>query len=646
MAVALLEEFQRKTGLELKREVRRLKGTALDGAEAHHPFLPRTSRIINGLFVTAETGTGAVHVAPGHGADDFVAGRENGLGLLSPVDDAGRFTAEVGVDGLAGTHVFEANEPLIALLSEKNALLGRERYVHQYPHCWRSKTPIIFRAVEQFFIRIDAVRARALEAIDEVHWIPAWGRNRLYGTVESRPDWCISRQRTWGVPLPVFYDQEKRPIVRADIARTVADVIENHGTNLWFEKSDDEWAEMVGLPRGTTRGRDTLDVWIDSGSSHVAVLDRHPELGGTPADLYLEATDQHRGWFQSSLILSIIVRGIAPYKQVLTHGFVIDTSTGEKISKSGDKPINAEFFYNKFGADLVRLWAASVDYRDDVPFSLELFDQTTEAYRRIRNTLRVLLGNLHAFDPAKDAVAPHDFTLVDRWILERLHGVVTECRNAYDALEFRRVFIALNQFCAVDLSSLYIDLLKDRMYCDAPISLRRRSAQTAIHRIFTALCQLLAPILVFTADEAWEFAGHGDSVHLEDFPDPDPAFATATATPRIDALLKAREIIQREIEALRQSKTVGSNNEAVVTLTIPAADPVAALASDPETMREFLIVSDLTLIVSTTATELTATAGKSKHAKCQRCWKHLPDVGTLSIHPSLCRRCADVLSTN
>jgi isoleucyl-tRNA synthetase len=643
VASALIEDFQKKTGLTLQSVVRRLKGAELHGRTANHPFLPRTSKIVTGLFVTAETGTGAVHLAPGHGTDDYNAGREHNLGLLSPVDDLGRFTAEVEPASLAGLHVFDANEPIIALLQEKGALIAREKYVHQYPHCWRSKTPIIFRSVPQFFIRIDDVRQRALQAIDEVDWLPAWGRNRIYGTVEARPDWCISRQRTWGVPLPVFYDADGKPILSADVARRVADVVATLGTNAWFEKSDAEWATLAGLPATVTRGRDTLDVWIDSGSSHVAVLERRPELGGAPADLYLEATDQHRGWFQSSLMLGVIVRGAAPYRRVLTHGFVIDNSTGEKISKSGDKPINAEFFYNKYGADLVRLWAASVDYREEVPFSIDLFDQTTDAYRRIRNTLRILLGNLHGFDPTRHSVAQDQLTLVDRWVLERLHAVVTECRTAYDALEFRRVFIALNQFCAVDLSALYVDLLKDRMYCDAENSPRRRSAQSAIHQILSALCRLFAPILAFTADEAWEAAGHPDSVHLEDFPAPDPAFATPTATPLIESLLQAREIIQREVEKLRQSKRVGSNNEAAVTLHVPADHPLAALQKDPATVAEFLILSDLSLVTAPPGSPLRAEAAPSSLARCERCWRHLPDVGTHAHHPALCRRCTDVI---
>lgn len=647
VAAALLESFQAKTGLVLQKEVRRLKGVELKGQKARHPFLDRTSKIINGLFVTADVGTGAVHVAPGHGADDYNAGRENNLGLLSPVDALGQFTAEVGLPEFVGKHVFASNEGIITLLADRGALLAREDYVHQYPHCWRSKTPIIFRSVEQFFIRIDELRQQALKAIDDVTWLPGWGRNRIYGTVESRPDWCISRQRTWGVPLPVFYDQNRQPILSAEIARKVADVVAELGTNAWYEKSDAEWAALVGLPEGVTRGRDTLDVWIDSGSSHVAVLDRHPELGGAPADLYLEATDQHRGWFQSSLMLSIIVRGTAPYKKVLTHGFVVDTS-GEKISKSAagsaGKPTNAEFFYNKFGADMIRLWAASVDPLQEVPFSEKLFEQTTDAYRRVRNTLRILLGNLHGFDIKKDAVDPSTFTLVDRWILERLHAVVKECREAYEAFEFRRVFNVLNQFCTVDLSAIYIDLLKDRMYCDAENSHRRRSAQTAICRVFDALCRLYAPILAYTADEAWEFAGHQESVHLERFPEPDPAFAEAKVTPQVEALLEAREVIQREIERLRQAKLCGSNNEAAVTLTVPASHPLAALRDDVDAVAEFLILSDFTIVVDSAATKLQAEATVTRYHRCERCWRHVADVGGVPEHPLLCVRCASVVS--
>ena len=637
----LLAEFATKTGFTLATEHAQMKGREFLGLDAQHPFLPRTSRLINGDFVTADTGTGQVHIAPGHGHDDYLAGKAHGLDILSPVDAKGLYTSEVGLPDLVGKHVFQSNEPIITLLQEKGALLSREDYKHQYPFCWRSKTPIIYRAVEQFFIKVDAIRGKALEEIDKVQWLPAWGRNRIHGTVESRPDWCISRQRTWGVPLPVFYAGDGSVIMDADIARKVADIVEKEGTNAWFEKDDATWAAMLGLPADTMRGVDTLDVWIDSGCSHVAVLDRHPELGA-PADLYLEATDQHRGWFQSSLMVSVVARGAAPYKRVITHGFVVDTS-GAKISKSDQgtnknaKPMTASHYYNKYGADLVRLWASSVDYQNEVPFSEDLFEQGTRSYRTLRNTLRVLLGNLNGFNPAKHAATPEQFTLLDRWILERLHRVTKECREAYEAFEYRKVFNVLNQFCAVDLSALYVDITKDRLYCDPTDSPRRRATQTAVHRITESLCLLLAPILAFTADEAWGYLGHTDSIHLEEFPQPNPAFAGEEATAAVEELLKVRTVIQQSIEKARQEKRIGSNLEAVVEVTLPTEGFTQPVFNEPATMEEFFILSVLK-VKREPAAPLFAGILNSPHQKCARCWKYLPSVGTQS-HADLCDRC-------
>jgi isoleucyl-tRNA synthetase len=629
----------------------RVKGSAMSGWEAQHPFLPRTSKIITADFVTMDTGTGAVHIAPGHGADDYQAGREHGLDILSPVDPDGKYTAECGLPDFVGKHVFSSNEGIIEILAANGALLGNEKYVHQYPHCWRSKTPIIFRAVEQFFIKIDSIRQKALEEIDTVTWLPAWGRNRIYGTVESRPDWCISRQRTWGVPLPVFYTAEGEIIMRTDIIGKVADLVEKQGTNLWFEKDDAWWAEAVGLPADTKRGNDTLDVWIDSGCSHVSVLDQHPELH-CPADLYIEATDQHRGWFQSSLMMSIVARDAAPYKSVITHGFVVDTS-GKKISKSDQgagksaKPMTADHYYNKYGGDMVRLWVSSVDYQNEVPFSEELFQQTSESYRRIRNTFRVLLGNLHDAPPVAGGSDPGspEFTLIDRWILERLHTVTTESIAAYAAYDFRKVFTVVNQFIAGDLSALYIDITKDRMYCDAADSPRRRATQSAIREITETLCRLLAPILAFTADEVWEHLGHTTSVHLEGFPDVRCSrFSVSpedSTLPAVEDLLKARAVIQQAIEAARQAKQIGSNLEATVHLTLPNTGFDHPIFSDLPTLREFFILSDLHI---TRDESLTATVEVCTNQKCERCWRHLPDVGTHEAHPTLCGRCAEAVS--
>lgn len=644
LADSRIAAFETATGFKLTTTTAKLKGKYLAGAEAQHPFLPRTSKVINTLFVTDDTGTGAVHIAPGHGADDYQAGREHGLDILSPVDGDGKFTSECGLPDFVGKHVFQSNDGIIEILTAKGALLGNEKYVHQYPHCWRSKTPIIFRAVEQFFIKIDAIRAKALGEIDKVTWMPAWGRNRIHGTVESRPDWCISRQRTWGVPLPVFYSASGEIIMRPDIIGKVADIIEKQGTNLWFEKDDAWWAAQIGLPADTKRGNDTLDVWIDSGCSHVSVLDRHPELHA-PADLYIEATDQHRGWFQSSLMMSIVARDAAPYKAVITHGFVVDTS-GKKISKSDQgnagknaKPMTADHYYNKYGGDMVRLWVSSVDYQNEVPFSEELFQQTGESYRRIRNTFRVLLGNLH--DAPKKVVGTPAYTLIDRWILERLHVVTQECVDAYAAYDFRRVFTVVNSFIATDLSALYIDITKDRMYCDAANSPRRRATQAAIREITETLVKLLAPILAFTADETWEHLGHNDSVHMQVFPQPNPVFATTEATAAVEELLKVRGVIQQAIEKARQEKKIGSNLEATVALTLPAEGFTHPVFSDSATLHEFLILSTLHI---TRGSELAAVVQESEHAKCARCWKHLPDVGTHAEHPTLCGRCVEAVA--
>src|SRR5437667_5264353 len=443
-------------------------GSKIDGITAQHPFLPRTAIVLTADFVMMDTGTGAVHIAPGHGEDDYNLGRVNKLPILSPVDDHGRFTDEAGLPHLVGKYVFDANIDIVNLLRERGMLLGEQRFHHSYPYCWRSKTPIIFRNVEQFFIRIDELRGKALNAIHkEVKWIPAWGENRIAGTVESRPDWVISRQRSWGVPLPVFYSADGKVILDAKIIRKLADLVAQRGSNIWFELDNAALAKELGLPAGTTKGNDTIDVWIDSGVSHNAVCALHPELRD-PADMYLEATDQHRGWFQPSLLTSIALNNRAPYKTCVTHGLVVDFD-GKKISKSSayEKPVDAGHFVSEHGADLVRLWASSIDYTSDVPFSEEIFTRLGDTYRRIRNTLRILLGNLYDFtaDPGGGALASTTpaTKLVDRWILERLNDVISDSRSAYESFEFHKVYHALNQFCAVDLSSLYIDITKDRM---------------------------------------------------------------------------------------------------------------------------------------------------------------------------------------
>ncbi|HSU85315.1 MAG TPA: isoleucine--tRNA ligase [Chthoniobacterales bacterium] len=612
-------------------------GNQLEGIGAQHPFLPRTAIILTADFVTMESGTGAVHIAPGHGEDDYSLGEANGLPILSPVDDLGRFTEEVGLPELVGKYVFEANLDIVRLLRDRGMLIAEQPYQHSYPYCWRSKTPIIFRAVEQFFIRVDDLRGKALAAIAGVNWLPPWGENRIAGTVESRPDWVISRQRSWGVPLPVFYSAEGEALLNPEWIRRLADLVAQRGSNIWFELDDVALAEALDLPEGTRHRNDTIDVWIDSGVSHCAVCATHPELRD-PADMYLEATDQHRGWFQSSLMTSVALHDRAPYKTCVTHGFVVDVD-GRKISKSNtyNKPMDAEHFVDRHGADLVRLWVSSVNYTDDVPFSEEMFTRLGDTYRRIRNTLRILLGNLFDFELTEQQGRTEEFTFIDRWILDRLQQVIEECRTAYAAYEFHRVYHTLNQFCAVDLSSLYVDMTKDRMYCDAPASRRRRDTQMVMHQIFDALCRLLAPILVFTAEEAWGYLGGSSSVHLELFPEPQGNLRDPVVRQDVEELLKLRGIIGQAIEEARQKKLIGNALEAAVVLR---CDERFATSFPREELEEFFILSDLQLEA---ATEPSASITKTPNKKCARCWRHRLAVGTIAAHPELCDRCAAVI---
>ena len=656
LADKLVAQFCTATGFEPTGEpMQSFPGEKLEGIGAQHPFLDRTAIVLTADFVTMDTGTGAVHIAPGHGEDDYSLGRKNGMPILSPVDDHGRYTEEVGIPELVGKYVFDANADIIRILREKGMLLGEQKHQHSYPYCWRSKTPIIFRAVEQFFIRLDELRLKALDAIKTVKWVPPWGENRIAGTVESRPDWVISRQRSWGVPLPVFYSRDGETILNPQWIHKLADLVEKRGSNIWFELDDAALARELGLPDGTTHRGDTLDVWIDSGVSHQAVCAKRPELRD-PADMYIEATDQHRGWFQSSLMTSVALKDRSPYKTCVTHGFVVDLD-GKKISKSStyDKPMDAGHFVGRHGADLVRLWASSINYTDDVPFSEEMFTRLGDTYRRIRNTLRILLGNLYDFPVAAvsdrrtvaeksmrrsetAATGELSFTLVDRWILDRLQKVIAECREAYAAYEFHKVYHTLNQFCAVDLSSLYIDITKDRMYCDAKDSARRRATQNAMRKIFEVLCQLLAPILVFTSEEAWGFLNTGASVHAQVFPEIDETLRDSTARDQVVELLKMRAVIGQAIEAARQEKLIGNALEAAVTLHCEGQ--ISAGISKDE-LEEFFILSDLKL---EPATEPSATVARTTFAKCARCWRHRSYVGTSATHSDLCDRCESVVS--
>jgi isoleucyl-tRNA synthetase len=618
-AVALQEKIPHLASASSKT----FAGDQLPGLTYHHPFLPREGRVYAADFVTADAGTGMVHIAPGHGADDYFLGMQHGLQPFSPVDDRGCLTAEAGVPELTGQYVFKANPIVIEILKTKGAFWAQEEYVHDYPHCWRSKTPIVFRSVKQWFIKVEAFRQQALDEIKKVRWIPAWGENRISGAIANRPDWCISRQRSWGVPIPVFYDGQDRAVISEELIRKFADIVEKEGTDAWFKSDADELASRLGLPKGLRKGRDTLDVWIDSGSSQAAVLKKK---GLFPADLYLEGSDQHRGWFNSSLSLSTLVNGTAPYRAVLTHGFIVDEQ-GKKYSKSSGAT-DSNTLLGEYGADVLRLWVASQDYTNDIPFSKNIVSRVSDSYRGIRNTLRILLGNLNGFDPSRDSLPQGEWTEIDRYLFGQLQEVITACRKAYDDYEFHQVYQTVNRFCTVDLSALYVDVLKDRMYCDAADSTARRSAQTVMHEIVVSLAKLLAPIIPFTAEETWGFLGRQGSIHLELLPEARPV--DGSLKERWSRILDGRSRVNEQIEPARQRKEIGKSLEAEVVLPGSGWE-----TEDLPLLEEVFIVSRVLLEKEGESIRVS----RSQGCKCVRCWKYFDLLGSHPDHPELCPRC-------
>jgi len=653
VAADMLDGLRGKLGLG--DSLASLSGEELEGLKVRHPWIDRDAVVILGDHVTLEAGTGCVHTAPGHGHDDYVAGQRYGLEPYAPVDDRGCFTAEV--PEFAGRFVFDTDDDVVALLDSSGALLAAEKYRHSYPHCWRCRKPIVFRATEQWFASMEhgELRRRALDEIDRVRWIPRWGRERIYGMVASRPDWCLSRQRVWGVPI-VALRCKNCGTVAADpsLMRHVADVFEREGSDAWYADDLDNL-----LPDGFhcsncqgadfDRLRDILDVWFDSGVSYSTVIEE--EFGAdTVSDLYLEGSDQHRGWFHTSLLTSVATRQRAPYAAVLTHGFVLD-GDGRKMSKSLGNVIAPQKIINQYGADIVRLWVAAEDYRDDVKISAEILKRLADSYRRIRNTARNMLGNLHDYDPNRDGVAYEDMVELDRWALLRLHGFLSRCTSAYESYEFHVVYHALNNFCSVDLSALYFDIIKDRLYCSGKDSLQRRSAQTAMHRILSTLTGVIAPILSFTAEEIWQAACGDDSrsVFLTDFPRAEAVWDDAALDARWQALWTIRGEVTTALERARKAGDIGHSLDSRVLLAGDAAQFDLLDSFGPQDLAKLFIVSQVELESSRGKEEpgegkLSIRVLPALGSKCDRCWNHSLSVGSHAGHATLCDRCCTVVT--
>ncbi len=655
--------------------VAKKKGAELEKLAPRHPFIDRPSPIVLADYVTTDSGTGAVHTAPGHGADDYLTGLKYKLAIYCPVGDDGRYLDDgqvpvdlVGltcletVEDLAAKKPAPANLAVLKKLAEAGALLAKAKYTHSYPHCWRSKTPIIFRAVDQWFVSLDHANRRGL-ALDEIQkiatshgWIPSWGEARIRGAVESRPDWCISRQRSWGVPIPAFYDEKKNAYLDAGVSRAIANKFASVGTNLWYDATPTEILAGITLPAHwpapstLTCGRDTLDVWIDSGSSHAATLRKNQ--GGTswPADLYLEGSDQHRGWFQSSLWTSVIAFDAAPYKAVLTHGFIVDKAR-QKISKSStyQKPQTSDAYVATHGADVIRLWIASQDFRDDIPVDDEILKNVGESYRLLRNSLRFQLSNLFDFNATHDAVPVEQLDTLDRWALHQTASLIQECTRAYDAYEFHRVYQLCNQFCAVTLSAVYHDILKDRLYTLGTNAPLRRSSQTALHQIFHTLVRLLAPVLTFTCDEAWAYATANaeycsDSIHLQDWPEAPANWVSAGHEAEVTALLKIRTQVNEAIEPHRAAGKLGKSLDAAITLSAPAdSAEYRVLEKHVSFLAELFIVSHVSLTVAAgDFSVVVRPCGERGFVRCPRCWRWVPAIEATALG-DLCPRCVAAL---
>ena len=659
MAKEMLEAVGKVCKKDLSNIIGTCKGKDMEYAECRHPFetIDRKSLVVLADYVTLEAGTGCVHTAPGHGADDFETGVRYNLPIICPVDGSGKLTAEAGVD-FAGMFVFDANVPIIKYLAGLNRLFGKENIRHQYAHCWRCKNPIIYRATEQWFASVDGFREEALNAIaNHVQWIPSWGEARIHNMVADRHDWCISRQRVWGVPIPIFYCEDcNEHLVNDDTINAVADLFAKEGSDAWWAHS----AEEI-LPQGTKcpkcggthfrKESDIMDVWFDSGSSHAAVCKTRPELAW-PADMYLEGSDQHRGWFQSSLLTSVATEGKAPYRAVLTHGYVVD-GEGRKMSKSVGNTVAPQEVIAQYGADIIRLWAASSDYKADIRISKEILKQLSEVYRKIRNTIRYILGNTNDFNYETDKVEFKDMLELDRWALMHMQLLKKEVSAAYESYDFHVLYHAIHNFCSIEMSSYYLDILKDRLYAYKADSFERRSAQTAMYEIMLDLVVMIAPVLSFTMEEVWQFmkkpASMPESVFMMPWPECKEEYIDEALESKWDNFIEIRSEITRVLEGARRAKTIGHSLDAKVELHA-TGEALAILRSVEGDLATLLIVSQAKLVeglaggVEATGREdLKVTVQAAEGEKCERCWIYSDTVGKDAEHPTVCARCAAAL---
>lgn len=666
LAEELVEKCFQDFAISDYRVLATFSAKSLEGKKCRHPFLDRDSLMVLADYVTTESGTGCVHTAPGHGADDYITGLRYGLEVLSPLNDAGEFTAEAGK--YAGRKIPMVNREINDDMAADGTLVKETALNHSYPHCWRCKEPVIYRATEQWFISMEKndLRTKALKAISEVTWTPAWGQQRIYSMVESRPDWCLSRQRSWGVPLTVLTCGDCGEILKdASVCARIEEIFETEGADAWFthDAADFVPAEVKCYCGSThfVKETDILDVWFDSGTSHAAVLEAREDLR-SPADLYLEGSDQHRGWFQSSLLTSVGTRGRAPYKGVLTHGYVVD-GQGKKMSKSVGNVVAPQEVIDKFGAEILRLWVSSEDYRDDIKVSDQILRHVSDAYRKMRNTLRFLLSNLNDFDPAKDGVGDEQekYSELDRWALARFAELVHRVDKAYADYEFHAIYHGLHNFCGTVVSSLYMDVLKDRLYCSAPDDPGRRAAQTVIYRILDGLLRLMTPILSVTAAEAWEHLYGLDqkspieeSVFFAGFPNVDDIKTDKDLDHRWEKLLAVRSEITKVLEVARRDKVIGLSLDAEVVLQLEG-DIDDFLADKIELLKELCIVSSLQVVQDSAASQgvefvdseevegLKVAVRTAPGNKCERCWIISTTVGEDAEHPTICSRCAAVV---